>query len=65
MQNKSQAVVADLPEPILEYQRSGRTDEEILIEPGLIAVINGKNYFIRCVSTLPVKDFASDLEFGL
>ena len=65
MQNKPQAIVADLPEPILEYQRSGRTDEEILIEPGLMAVINGKNYFIRCVATLPVKDFTSDLEFGL
>ena len=31
----------------------------------MIAVINGKNYFIRCVATLLVKDFNSDLEFGL
>jgi hypothetical protein len=65
MTDKPQAVVADLPDPIVEYQKSGKTDEEILIEPGLMAVINGKSYFIRCVATLPVKDFTSDLEFGL
>jgi len=65
MTDKPQAVVADLPDPIIEYQKSGKTDEEILIEPGLMAVINGKSYFIRCVATLPVKDFTSNLEFGL
>lgn len=57
--------MADLTVPIIEYQQSGRDDEEIIVEPGYMAAINGENYFIYCVATLPVKDFSSELEFGL
>lgn len=65
MDNQNKAIVASLPDLILEYQKNGRDDEEIIIEDGYVSAINGKNYFIHIVATIPVKEYSSDLEFGL
>lgn len=59
------AYVSQLPNPIVEYNNSDSKNEEVLLEEGFVAAINGKRYFIHCVATLPITEFNNDLEFGL
>lgn len=57
--------VAQLPVPIMEYQKSNGDMSLVKVEPGLVAKISDQSYFIHCAATLPIKDTASDLGFGL
>lgn len=65
MSERDYDYVAQLPDPIVDYQKSGRKDKEIQVDKGVVAAIQGERYFIHCVATLPVQDFKSDLGFGL
>ncbi len=57
--------VAQLPQPIVDYQESEREDEEIAVEKGFVSAIQGKRYFIHSVATIPVKDIESNFGYGL
>jgi len=57
--------VAQTPQPILEYRESGGDEREVVVEKGFVAAIQEKKYFIHCAATLPIKEFESDLGFGL